>query len=65
LVPGVANLVQIGIQNDPDVTLAFFQTIPPSQIKARLLLDAAEALNMRQRLPFPSRPQLKEAQAQQ
>jgi hypothetical protein len=65
LVPGVANLVQIGIQNDPDVTLAFFQTIPPSQIKARLLLDAAEALNMHQRLPFPSRPQLKEAQAQQ
>jgi hypothetical protein len=54
IVAGIAPLVQLGIQNDPDLTQTFFQTIPPSLTKALLLLDAAEALNLRQRLPLAS-----------
>ena len=59
IVAGIAPLVQLGIQNAPELTQAFFQTIPPSLTKARLLLGAAEALDLRQRLPIPSQPQIR------
>jgi len=50
-------LVQIGIQNEPDLTVAFLQSLPASHLKAQLLLEAASALNMRSKLPLSSRPQ--------
>lgn len=56
-VPGLAPLVQIGIQNDPDLTITFIESLPPSYLKAELLLGAASALSMRGRLPLSSRPQ--------
>ncbi len=53
-VPGLAPLVQIGIQNDPDLTIAFLQSLPATYEKAQLLLGAADALRMPP-LPFGSR----------
>jgi len=56
-VAGLAPLVQIGIQNDPNLTVTFIEGLSPSYLKAELLLGAASALGMRMRLPFSSRPQ--------
>jgi len=58
-IDGMGGLVQLGIQNDPDLTQAFFQKLPPSEVKAHLLLSAAEALNLRHRLPIASGAQAK------
>ncbi len=54
LIAGLAPLVQIGAQNDPDVTITFLQSLSPSSEKAQLLMAAAEALKLRARLPFRS-----------
>lgn len=47
-VDGVPALVQIGIQNDANLTIGFLQSLPPSDTKAALLLEAAWTLNKRQ-----------------
>lgn len=57
MVAGLAPLVQIGMQNDPDLTMTFIESLSPSYLKAELLLGAASALSMGQRLPLSSRPQ--------
>jgi hypothetical protein len=59
IVAGLGPLVQIGIQNDPSLTVSFIESLSPSYLKAELLLGAASALNMRRPLPFSSRPQQK------
>ena len=56
-VPCLICLIQIGIQNDPDLTIAFIQSLSPPYLKARLLLSAASALGMGGRVPVRSRPQ--------
>jgi hypothetical protein len=56
-VAGLATLVQIGIQNDPDLTVTFIEGLPTSNLKAQLLLGAASALSLRMRLPINSRSQ--------
>ena len=50
-VDGVPSLVQIGIQNDPNLTISFLQSLSPSDTKAALLLEAAWALSKRQSTP--------------
>jgi hypothetical protein len=50
-VDGVPSLVQIGIQNDPNLTISFLHSLPPSDTKAALLLEAAWALSKRQSIP--------------
>ena len=50
-VDGVASLVQIGIKNDPELTISFLQSLSPSDTKAALLLEAAWALSKRQSTP--------------
>jgi len=50
---GLQALVQIGIQNDPALTLGFLQTVPPGAMKADLFLAAATALRG-PRLPVAS-----------
>jgi hypothetical protein len=57
IVTGLEPLVQIGIQNDPNLTVTFIESLSPSYLKAELLLGAASALSMRRPLPFSSRPQ--------
>lgn len=54
-VPGLGQLVQIGMQNDPDTAVTFLQSVPASGLKANLLLGAASALTMKIRLPIGSR----------
>ncbi len=54
---GLAKMIQIGIQNDPDMTIAFMESLPPSYVKAEGLLIAAYALNMGRRVPLSSREQ--------
>lgn len=56
-VAGLGPLVQVGIQNNPDLTVTFVEGLSPSYLKAELLLGAASALTLRVRLPFTSRPQ--------
>ncbi|MGA7414755.1 MAG: hypothetical protein WBW33_30075 [Bryobacteraceae bacterium] len=51
---GLPPMVQIGIQNEPAMTVAFLDGVPPSSEKADLLLGAAEALAMQVRLPIGS-----------
>ena len=50
-------MIQIGIQNDPDLTTAFMESLPMSYVKAEAFLIAASALNMGRRLPLSSRQQ--------
>jgi hypothetical protein len=50
-------LVQVGIQNDPDLTITFIASLSPPFLKAALLLEAATALSLGRRLPFSTRPQ--------
>jgi hypothetical protein len=40
-VPALTPLVHIGMENDPDFTIPFVEGLPPSRLKAELLLDAA------------------------
>jgi len=58
-VPGLTELVEIGIQNDLHETIAFVQNLPASDLKAQLLLGAASALSMPMRLPLRSRSEQK------
>lgn len=53
--PGLGQLIQIGMQNEPDSTITFLQGLPATWLKANLLLGAASALTMRTRLPIGSR----------
>ena len=52
LVPGLAALVQIGIQNEPDLTVQFIHSLAPARLRADALLGAAAALTMPNRLPL-------------
>lgn len=54
-VAGLGQLVQLGMQNDPDSTIAFVQSLPASWLKANLLLGEAAALTMPARLPLGTR----------
>jgi len=56
-VDGVASLVQIGIQSDPNLTISFLQSLSDSDTKAALLLEAAWALSKQMQLPLSSRQQ--------
>jgi hypothetical protein len=59
IVIGPGPLLQIGMQNDPELTTTFLRDLPPSQMKAYLLMGAASALrmaNMGRRLPMRSGP---------
>jgi hypothetical protein len=56
--PDVGTLVQIGIQNDPELTIAFIENLSATGLKAGLLLQAASTLSMGRRLPLSSRPQI-------
>ncbi|HKU27098.1 MAG TPA: hypothetical protein VJQ54_16605 [Candidatus Sulfotelmatobacter sp.] len=58
-----APLVQLGIQYEPELTIGFLQNLPPAQLKAELLLNAAESLNLRSRLPFGPATQQKPVKA--
>ena len=59
LVAGLGALVQIGMQNNPDLTIAFIDSLSQPDVKAELLLGAASALSMGRRLPFSSKPRQK------
>jgi hypothetical protein len=54
---GLGSLAQIGMQNDPKLTTSFIEALPPSYVKAELLLGAASALDPRSRLPLRPVPQ--------
>jgi len=43
---GLGPLVQIGIRNDSELTIAFIEGLPPSYLRANLLLGAASALRI-------------------
>lgn len=53
--PGLPQLVQIGMKNDPDSTITFVQGVPASWMKANLLMAVAGALD-RQGRPRPTGP---------
>lgn len=55
--PGLGLMIQIGMQNDPDLTTTFMESLPTSYVKAEAFLIAASALNMGRRLPLSSRQQ--------
>jgi hypothetical protein len=55
-VPGLGPMVQIGIQNNPELTISFIEGLPASYLKADLLLGAASALHMHMSLPLSSQP---------
>jgi hypothetical protein len=38
--------VQVGVDNDPDLTIPFIESLTPSYVKAQLLLTAASDLSM-------------------
>jgi hypothetical protein len=50
-VRGLPQLVQTGMKNDPDSTITFVQGLPPSWLKANLLLGVAGALDRQRRQP--------------
>ncbi len=56
-VAGIGPLVQIGIQNHPDLTITFIESLSLSYLKAELLLGAASALSTGRQLPLSLRPQ--------
>lgn len=51
----LGTLVQIGIQNDLELTIAFIENLSATGLKARLFLQAASTLSMGERLPLSSR----------
>ena len=59
-VPGLGQLVQLGMQNDPDSTITFIQSVPAPWMKANLLLGAASALTIHARLPAGSAQKLEQ-----
>ena len=54
---GLGLMIQIGIQNNSDLTTAFMESLPTSYVKAEAFLIAASALNMGRRMPVSSRQQ--------
>jgi hypothetical protein len=56
---GLGPLVQVGVDHDPDFTIPFIEGLPPSLVKAQLLLTAASDLNIGRRLPFKLQQQHK------
>jgi hypothetical protein len=50
-------LVYIGTRNDPDLTIPFVESLPPSQLKADVLLAAASALVAKTHMTPASTPQ--------
>jgi hypothetical protein len=54
---GLGPLIQIAGQNDLDLTITFIQSLPPSYLKAELLLAAATDLSKPVRVPVRYRPQ--------
>ena len=44
-IPALTPLVYIGMEKDPDFTISFVEGLPPSRLKAELLLDAALAVS--------------------
>jgi hypothetical protein len=44
-IPALAPLVDIGMEKDPNFTIAFVEALPASRVKAEVLLDAAAALS--------------------
>jgi hypothetical protein len=49
---GLGPLVQVGVDNDPDLTIPFIESLTPSFVKAQLLLTAASDLTMGTRVPL-------------
>ena len=58
---GLGPLNQIGIENDPDLTISFIEGLSPSYLKAELLLAAASDLSTGMRMPLRSGSQQKVA----
>ncbi|HXN52823.1 MAG TPA: hypothetical protein VN943_12880 [Candidatus Acidoferrum sp.] len=56
---GLGPLVQVGVDNDPDVTIPFIESLSPSYVKAQLLLIAGSDLSMGTRVPLRFHPQQK------
>ena len=50
-------LVYIGTRNDPDLTIPFVESLPPSKLKADVLLAAASALVAKTHMTLASTPQ--------
>jgi hypothetical protein len=65
VVPGLGRLVQIGMQNDPDATIIFLQSVPAPWLKANLLLGAASGLIMQAQRPLGSAVTLKSDKSRQ
>lgn len=53
-IPGLPQLIQLGMRNDADSAITFVQSVPASWLKADLLLGAAWPLTMPARLPLGS-----------
>jgi hypothetical protein len=49
---GLGPLVQVGIDHDSDLTIPFIESLPPSFVKAELLLIAASDLSLGTRVPL-------------
>jgi hypothetical protein len=56
---GFGPLVQVGVNNDPDLTIPFIESLTPSYVKAQLLLTAAWDLSMGRRVPLRFQQQRK------
>src|SRR5882762_218218 len=56
---GLGPLVQVGVDNDPDLTIPFIESLPPSFVKAELLLIAASDLSLGTRVPLRFQQQQK------
>jgi hypothetical protein len=54
---GLGPLVQMGMENAPELTTSFIDNLPASHLKAHILLGAASALSMGRRLRLNNRPQ--------
>jgi hypothetical protein len=56
---GLGPLVQVGVDNDPDVTIPFIENLSPSFVKAQLLLIAGSDLSAGTRPPLRFQQQTK------
>lgn len=45
-------LIHIGMENEPDFTIPFVESLPPSRLKVELLLVAAQAVSLGRRPPL-------------
>ena len=62
---GLGPLVQVGVDNDPDLTIPFIESLAPSYVKAQLLLIAASDLRTGMRPPLRFQPQQRVAKPAQ